>query len=102
MQIQWKNGLSARFLIFTSQTCELKSCELACKNNGNKIVCRVQESFRQKFSCMLQFDGDEFDVNSSLLNKFNTTNQVVKSVFLCVPPLQDDHLIEYFMKMGPF
>ena len=51
---------------------------------------------------MLQFDGDEFDVNSSLLNKFNTTNQVVKSVFLCVPPLQDDHLIEYFMKMGPF
>ena len=51
--MQWKTGLSALFLIFTSGTCKLKSCELSCKNKGNELCVEFNKVVGRKVCFIL-------------------------------------------------
>ena len=51
MQIQWKNGLYALFLIFTSETCNSSELEvfneLACRNKEKELFVQFKKVVRK-------------------------------------------------------
>ena len=57
MQIQWNNGLSALFLIFTSKTCNSSVLEvfneLACKNKGKELFVQFKKAVKRRSVCFI-------------------------------------------------